>query len=85
MKALKDFVVVAEVATERRTDSGLIITADLATGAKPAKIIDVGPLVNDLQIGDVVAIKWGEALAVSEGSNQLAVIHQNYVCAKFDQ
>lgn len=85
MKALKHFVVVAEVATERKTESGLIITADLVTGARPAKVIDVGPLVNGIEIGDVVAIKWGEALAVSEGSNQLAVIHEEYVCAKFDQ
>ena len=86
MKPLKDFILVAEKKKEDKTASGLILSGiDLETGAKPAEVVAVGPDVKNVKIGDSIAIKWGEALAISVNGAQRALVSEEYVYGIFDK
>lgn len=84
MKALKDKIVVGEVAEEKTTSAGIILTQNVESGARPAKVVDVGPDVTVCKVGDSIAIKWGEALAVTENGQQYAIIAEEHVYGIFD-
>jgi co-chaperonin GroES (HSP10) len=81
MKALKDNIVVAEVAEQNQTAGGIILTQDLASGSKPAKVVAVGPDVEHVKEGDQIVIKWGEAVAFTEDRQQYAVLSEKHVYA----
>jgi len=86
MKPLKDFILVAEKKKEDKTESGLILSGiDLETGAKPAEVVAVGPDVKNVKIGDSIAIKWGEALAITVKGAQRALVSEEYVYGIFDK
>jgi co-chaperonin GroES (HSP10) len=84
MKPLNDKILVAEVAKEDTTASGLILAgADLETGAKPAIVVAVGPDVTAVEEGQKIAIRWNEALAVSVEGQQRALIKEEHVWGIF--
>ena len=86
MKPLKDFILVAEKKKEDKTESGLILSGiDLETGAKPAEVVAVGPDVKNVKIGDSIAIKWGEALAITVKGAQRALVSEEHVYGIFDK
>jgi co-chaperonin GroES (HSP10) len=85
VKALKNNVVLAEVKKDNTTAAGIILSGDVETGAKPGIVMAVGPDVKSVAEGDKVAVRWGEALAVSENGTQLAVISEDHVYAIFEE
>ena len=85
MKPLKDYILVAEKAKEEKTESGLILSGvDLETGAKPAQVVAIGPDVKTVAVGDTLAIRWGEALAITVKGAQRALVSEEHVCGIFD-
>lgn len=84
MKALKNNIVVGEVAEEKTTEFGLILSKSIDGGSRPAKVLSIGPEVTEVAVGDTVAIKWGEGLAVTENGQMLVVISEEHVYAIFD-
>ena len=83
MKPLKNYIVVGEVAVEKQTSGGIILTQEVVTGSKPAKVIAVGPDVSTVSVGDLIAIKWAESLPVTENGSQFAIISEEFVYAIF--
>jgi len=80
MEPLKDYILVGERAKEERSAGGLILAGvDLDTGSKPAEVLAIGPEVKDVSVGDTIAIKWGEALAVTVSGSQRALISEEFV------
>ena len=84
MKALKNNIVVGEVAVEKKTESGLILTQNMETGSRPAKVVAIGPDVTQVKIGEQIVIKWAEAIAVSENGQQYAIVSEDHVYGVFD-
>ena len=86
MKPLKDYILVGEKAKEEKTESGLILSGiDLETGAKPAEVVAIGPDVKNVNVGDTIAIKWGEALAITVKGAQRALVSEEYVYGIYDK
>ena len=85
MKPLKDYILVAEKAKEEKTESGLILgSADLESGSKPAQVVAIGPDVKTVKEGDLIAIRWNKALAITVKGAQRALVSEEYVCGVFD-
>jgi co-chaperonin GroES (HSP10) len=85
MLPCNDKILVAEVAKEETTASGLILAgADLETGAKPAMVIAVGPDADQKLVGHKVAIRWNEALAVTVEGQQRALIKEEHIWGIFN-
>jgi co-chaperonin GroES (HSP10) len=79
MKPLKDYILLAESKSETTTESGIVLTGSAETGSKPGIVLAIGPDVKDVQVGDKVAVKWGDALAVSVDNSQAALISEESV------
>ena len=59
MTPLKNNIIVSRVAAEKQTSSGIILkTAD---GPDRAKVIALGPKVDEVEIGDEVLLNWNQA------------------------
>ena len=62
IKPLKDKVLVAQVAREHKTSSGIILEGGGDTGdTKTGLVIAVGPDVVDVQPGDEILLDWTKA------------------------
>lgn len=77
-------IFVAEVKKENTTASGLILSSDIESGAKPAKVLAVGPEVKDIKVDDKIAVKWAEALPVTVDGSQRALVSEEHVYGIFD-
>ena len=63
MQPLRDNIIVTRIPAERKTDSGLILQSSVGEPDK-AKVIAIGPKVDELQIGDVVLLNWNKAVKI---------------------
>lgn len=79
MIVLHDNVLVTEDKAETTTEAGLILTADVTTGNKPARVIAVGPQVDTLIPGTKVYLKWSEAMPVELDGLKCAVVKYEHV------
>ena len=79
MKPLKNNVLVAQAANEEKTTSGIFLAGTTETGVKPAIILEVGPAVVDVQVGDKVYLHWGKGMAVSYRGEQAALISEDHI------
>jgi co-chaperonin GroES (HSP10) len=79
MIVLHDNVLVTEDKAEKTTEAGLILTADVTTGNKPARVIAVGPQVDTLIPGAKVYLKWSEAMPVELDGLKCAVVKYEHV------
>ena len=74
---LRDRVLIAENKTETKTESGIIL--DGVTSIRDSKsgtVIEIGPLVTDVAIGDKVFLDWSKAQMVKVGDAQRVLIKQ---------
>ena len=82
MKPLKNFVLVTQAEIQQTTASGIVLSGTSAdSGSKPGKVEAVGPEVTTIQVGDQVAVKWGEALAVQYEGRDAALISDEAIYA----
>ena len=59
MTPLRNNIIVSRVAAEKQTSSGIILKT--AEGPDRAKVIALGPKVDEVQIGDEVLLNWNQA------------------------
>lgn len=74
MLVLHDNVLVTELKEENKTESGLILSASVATGHKPAVVIGVGPGVDTLVPSQKVYLDWSKAMPVELDGVKCAVV-----------
>ena len=74
MQVLHDNVLVTEMAVENKTTSGLILSAGITTGHKPAKIIAVGTDVDQVVAGQTVYLDWSKSMPVELDGTKCAVL-----------
>lgn len=80
MKVLHDNVLVTEdKQSETETTGGIILSADITTGNKPARVIAVGDDVKDLEPNMKVYLKWSEAMPVELDGLQCGVIAVEHI------
>ena len=79
MRVLHDNVLVTEDKAEQKTESGLILTADVTTGNKPARVIAVGPDVENLLPNSKVYLKWSEAMPVELDGLPCGVVKYEHI------
>jgi len=77
MKPLKDYVLVAELKQENKTESGLILTSKIDKTTNPGVALAIGPGVSEyLKVGDKVALDWSKGLPVTVESEQAILMLQ---------
>jgi co-chaperonin GroES (HSP10) len=64
MKPLRDNIIVTRIAGETETSSGIILKS--SQGPDKAKVVALGPLVDEVQIGDELLLNWNKASKVEE-------------------
>jgi co-chaperonin GroES (HSP10) len=85
IKPLHKKVLVAENASEHKTDSGIILDgATSVRESKRATVLAVGPKVTLVDVGDVVLLEWTKASVVKIGDAQRAMIDEEHIVAVFD-
>jgi co-chaperonin GroES (HSP10) len=59
MTPLRDNIIVSRIAAEKQTSSGIILKTSDAPDR--AKVIALGPKVDEVEIGDEVLLNWNQA------------------------
>ena len=82
MKPLKNFILVTEIKTnDKVTESGLILTQSVTTGAAPGLVLEVGETVEDLKQGDKVALDWAKGLPVTVDGVKCVLVDEEFIRA----
>lgn len=88
MKVLHDNVLLMEDdVKETTTAAGLILSADITTGNKPARVVAMGLEVankKEIAAGDKVYCNWSEAMPVEIDGVKMAVIKYEFIRMKVD-
>lgn len=80
MKVLHDNVLVTQDETkENVTKGGLILSAEVTTGHRPAVVIAVGDGIKDIQPGNKVYLDWTKGLPVELDGIKCAVVEYKEV------
>ena len=66
MTPLRDNIIIERIADEKVTEAGIILKS--SQGPDRAKVISIGPKVDEVQIGDEVLINWNRAVKVEDES-----------------
>jgi co-chaperonin GroES (HSP10) len=64
MRPLKDNIIVTRIAAEKQTASGIILKHTEAPDR--AKVVALGPKVDEVQIGDELLVNWNKAVKVDD-------------------
>lgn len=70
IKPLGNRIVVERVEGSKQTDSGIILKS--SNEPDKAKVISIGPDVNEVEVGDTVLLNWNAA--VKSGDNYVITI-----------
>jgi len=86
IKPLKKKILVAEVKTEQKTDSGIIL--DQTTSLRESKVgsvLAIGPQVTLVEVGDRILLDWSKAAMVKVGDAQRVMVNEDDVVAVLEQ
>lgn len=64
MKPLRDNIIVTRIAGEKETASGIILKS--SQGPDRAKVVALGPLVDEVAIDDELLLNWNKAVKVED-------------------
>lgn len=82
VKPMNTFILVAENRKENKTESGIILEGSKGLGETvKATVLEVGPDVKEVAVGDVVLLDWAKASPVKIGEVQRAMIKEEFVIA----
>jgi co-chaperonin GroES (HSP10) len=85
IKPLHKKVLVAENASENKTESGIILDgANSVRESKRATVLAIGPQVTLVNVGDVVLLEWNKASVIKVGDAQRAMIDEESIVAVFE-
>jgi co-chaperonin GroES (HSP10) len=73
MKPLRDNIIVTRIAAEKQTASGIILKH--TEGPDRAKVISLGPKVDEVSVGDEVLLNWNRAVKI-EGEDYIVPINE---------
>jgi co-chaperonin GroES (HSP10) len=73
MQPTRDNIIVNRIAGEKTTSSGLILKT--SEGPDRAKVVAIGPKVDEVQIDDEVLLNWNKAIKV-EGETYVVPIEE---------
>lgn len=63
IQPIRDKVAVISLKSEKKTDSGIILTGKDSNADSPkAKVIAIGPEVTDVKVNDVLYIDWNKTV-----------------------
>lgn len=79
MKPLRNNVLLAEAEVQTTSAGGIVLTGSVETGAKPGKVLAVGPDTANVQVGDTVYLQWPKALAVSYNGGAAALVSEEFI------
>ena len=65
MQPLRDNIIVTRIAHERKTDSGLILQSNAGEPDR-AKVVAIGPKVDEVSVGDLLLINWNKAYKIED-------------------
>ena len=86
VKPLKKKVLVAQNASETKTDSGIILEGATSVGdSKQGTVLEIGPDVTLVQIGDVILLEWTKAQVVKVGDAQRVIIDEDNIVAVLEK
>lgn len=72
-------ILLKEIKKELKTESGIILTADVSTGNIPAYVEAVGLEVKEVQVGDTVYCDWKKAIPVTVDGAQAVLLSEEAV------
>jgi co-chaperonin GroES (HSP10) len=79
---IKDRVLVAENASEVKSESGIILdNAKSVRESKTGTVLAIGPDVVDVKVGDKIYLEWNKAHVVKIGDAQRVIIKQEDIVA----
>jgi co-chaperonin GroES (HSP10) len=64
MRPLKNNIIVTRIAAEKQTASGIILK--YTEGPDRAKVVALGPKVDEVQIDDELLVNWNKAVKVAD-------------------
>ena len=79
MKPTKHYVLVIESVKESTTASGLILTGAAEKGSQAGEVLAIGPHVEDIKIGDKVALGWDKGLRILHDGKKAVLIAEEYI------
>ena len=86
IKPLKKKVLVAENASETKSDSGIILEgANSVRDSRSGTVLAIGPDVVDVAVGDVVYLDWSKGAVVKVGDAQRVMINEEFIVAVLDK
>jgi co-chaperonin GroES (HSP10) len=86
VKPLKKKVLVAQNATESKTDSGIILEGAASTSeSKRGTVLAIGPDVTLVEIGDVILLEWSKAQVVKIGDSQRVIVDEDNIVAVLEK
>lgn len=84
MRPLKNFVLLTEVPRDKKkTESGIILTQSVDTGAAPGMVLEVGPEVKDMKQGDSVALDWQKGLPIVVDGVKCVLVADEFIRAVY--
>jgi co-chaperonin GroES (HSP10) len=84
LTTLKDNIAVVRLKSKLESESGIIIESTRSIGADKAKVISVGPLVDEVKVGDTILIDWSKVRQMMVENNPVFVLSQKDVTAVFE-
>jgi len=82
IKPLKKNVLLAELAINKVTESGIIIESNQGVGeSKKAKVLAVGPDCTEVVVDDIVLLDWSKGKVVTLKEGQRIMINENDIAA----
>ena len=86
VKPLKKKVLVAQNAAETKTESGIILENATSVGdSKRGTVLEIGPDVTLVEIGDVILLEWTKAHVVKVGDAQRVIIDEDNIVAVLEK
>jgi len=83
IKPMRDYVLVGENKRETKTASGIIIEGAKDMGdSRSATVLEIGPDVKNIAVGDKVYLMWGTAQIVKYDDVQRLLVKEENVVGK---
>ena len=85
VRPLKKKVLVAELKTEQKTDSGIILEGTTSNReSKRGQVLAVGPDVTLVNVGDTILLEWSKAQVIKIDDAQRVMIDEDNIVAVYE-
>jgi co-chaperonin GroES (HSP10) len=86
IKPFKDYILVGENKRETKTASGIIIEGAQGMGdSRSATVLEIGPDVKNVAVGDKVYLIWGTAQVVVVDQVQRLLVKEENVVGRLEE